>query len=449
MFYRTSLEFLKSWRENTDRKPLILRGARQVGKTTLVRMFSKYFTNYVELNLEKPEDNNLFSEKLNLAEIIQKISLSKNVKLTGGNVLLFIDEIQNSPYAISLMRYFYEDYRNIYVIAAGSLLDAIIRPDQISFPVGRVEYHFIFPATFNEFLHAVNRKAWEEYNKLPAADYAHQELLKLFHNYVMLGGMPEVIENWLQEREILSLKKIYRNLLVSYIDDISKYARNKTMVEILRHAINSVILEAGNRITFAGFGRSNYRSREMGEALRTLQNVQLIDLIYPTTSTEIPLIPNTRKKPKLQFLDTGLINYSVELFNEYIGIEDLNSVYKGKIIEHIVGQELKVILAQEAKKLSFWVREKKQSQAEIDFIISYNNKLVPVEVKSGSTSRMKSLQQFMKKSSGNFAVRIYAKKFHLEKLTLPLGKKIILMNLPYYQTGKLYEYLKKYFTTKV
>lgn len=442
MFYRKALSHLKKWAKNKNRKPLILRGARQVGKTTLVQMFSKQYDNYVYLNLEHYADRKLFNEKLNIHEIIRAISVQKNVSLVNGKTLLFIDEIQNSPYAITMMRYFYEQTRELHVIAAGSLLEAMIGHQQISFPIGRVDFLFLYPFTFYEFLLAKgNDEALKAYNEIPVPNYAHATLLAFFHEYVMLGGMPEIIKNWHENQDIIALNQIYRNLMTSYLDDVTKYARNQTMIDVIRHTINSVPLEAGKRITFHGFGNSNYRSREIGEALRALERAMLIDLIYPSTATELPIIPDKKKKPKLHFLDTGLLNFSVGLFDNYIGIQDLSSIYKGRIIEHIVGQELKVALNNNSQKLSFWVREKKQSQAEIDFIISAKGHIIPIETKSGSEGKLRSLQQFMDISDGKLAIRYYAGMINKQAVKLDSGKKYDLINLPYYLAGKINEYL--------
>jgi predicted AAA+ superfamily ATPase len=443
MFYRKALSHLENWAKDNDRKPLILRGARQVGKTTLIQMFSKQFDNYAYLNLENITDRKIFNEKLSIHEIIRAISVHKNVSLANENTLLFIDEIQNSTYALTMMRYFYEEYRNLYLISAGSLLEAMIGYEQISFPVGRVDYLFLYPVTFSEFLLAKgNEEALKAFNEVPVPDYAHTTLLAFFHEYVMLGGMPEIIKNWNENQDIIAVNQIYRNLMTSYRDDVTKYARNNTMIDVIRHTINSVPLEAGKRITFQGFGNSNYRSREIGEALRALERAMLIDLIYPSTAIELPIIPNKKKKPKLHFLDTGLINFSVGLLDNYIGIEDLSSIYKGRIIEHIVGQELKVALSNKSQKLSFWVREKKQSQAEIDFIISAKRQIIPIETKSGSEGKLRSLHQFMDISDGKLAIRFYSGMIKKQAIKLDSGKKYDLINLPYYLAGKINEILE-------
>ncbi|MCP5102610.1 MAG: AAA family ATPase, partial [bacterium] len=287
----------------------------QVGKTTAVEIFAKDFDHYISLNLEKKEDAEVFKRNLSIDDLSQAIFLMKNVPYSENKkILLFIDEIQNSPPAVAMMRYFYESPKNLYVIGAGSLLETMIGEKQISFPVGRVRYLFMYPMTFEEFLRARGEEAAVKlYHQVPLPEYAHSKLLKLFHTYTLLGGMPEVIKTFAKNEDIVGLKPIYQGLLTGYLDDVSKYARSPAMAEVIRHAIESAPLEAGRRIKFQGFGQSNYKSREMGEALRTLERAMLLHLLYPATVTEPPLMADKKKSPRLQFLDTGLINYFVGL----------------------------------------------------------------------------------------------------------------------------------------
>ncbi|MBW2595383.1 MAG: ATP-binding protein, partial [Deltaproteobacteria bacterium] len=423
MFYRKIINELDRWAEEKDRKPLILRGARQVGKTTAVDIFSKAFDRYIYLNLEKKEDAEIFNKDLPLKDLIQAIYLSKNVSPSGGRTLLFIDEIQNSPRAVSMMRYFYESAGDIHVIAAGSLLETIIGKDQISFPVGRVQYKFMYPLTFEEYLSAIEAgQALDLYHTIPCPEFAFTQILRHFHTYCLIGGMPEITNSYREKEDIPSLNYIYQGLLTSYLDDVSKYARNATMIRIIRHAIETVPFEAGKRIKFQGFGRSNYRSREMGEALKTLQRAMLIYLLYPSTSTEPPIIPDLRKSPRLQFLDTGLINYFVNLQSYFYETSDLHSFYRGLLAEHIVGQELMAIDMNKPGNTSFWIREKKQSNAEVDFIIPYKEYIIPVEVKSGKTGALRSLHQFIDRSSHPYAIRLYAGPLEKIQTKTPAGK---------------------------
>ncbi len=360
MFPRKIIHEFEKWSAQRHRKPLILRGARQVGKTTAIDIFSESFDHYIYLNLEKREDAEIFNNNLPLEELIQAIFFSKNMSRSQGATLLFMDEIQNSPQAVTMMRYFYESAKDIYVMAAGSLLETVIGKDQIGFPVGRVQYLFMYPLTFEEFLVAIEaEQALKFYNTVPLPSFALSKMLRYFHKYCMIGGMPEVIKKYIEKEDMVSLTPVYQGLLTSYLDDVSKYARNATMIEVIRHSIESAAFEAGKRIKFQGFGHSNYRSREMGEALRTLERAMLIYLLYPSTSTEPPIIPDLKKSPRLQFLDTGLINYFVGLQEYFYKTQDLHSFYQGILAEHIVGQELPAINMSNPRKLSFWVREKK------------------------------------------------------------------------------------------
>ena len=443
IFYRKILDDLKKWSIDKNRKPLILRGARQVGKTTVVEMFSKNFDQYIYLNLEKKEESELFDKNLNIHELMQAIFLYKNAAPSNGKILFFIDEIQNSQNAVAMIRYFYEEAKQIYIIAAGSLLETMIGTKQISFPVGRVRFLFMYPLTFHEFLIATEEKqALEFYNEIPFKELAYSKLLKLFHQYTLVGGMPEIVANWIDKRDIVSLTPLFQGLLTSYLDDVSKYARNHTMIEILRHTIESTPLEAGKRIKFQGFGSSNYKSREISEALRTLEKAMLVYLLYPSTNTLSPIINDKKKSPRLQFLDTGLINFLAGLQSDYFQIENLDSIFKGRILEHIIGQELLAIDSLRSQKISFWVREKKQSQAEIDFIIQYKDLLIPVEVKSGKEGRLKSLHLFMDKVEHKYAVRFYAGKFSKQTVRTRAGKEFILLNLPYFLVGRIFHYLE-------
>lgn len=449
MLYRNIIAKLKEWAEEEGRKPLILRGARQVGKTTAIDMFSKDFDHYIYLNLEKKEDAEIFDRNLSIERLIQAIFFNKNISFSKNKkILLFIDEIQNSPAAVAMMRYFYESAKNLYVIAAGSLLEAMIGKMQISFPVGRVRYLFMYPMTFEEFLKAKGEEeALKLYHQVPLPGFAFSKLLKLFHDYSLIGGMPEVVQFFSEKEDIVGLTPLYQALLTGYLDDVSKYARNPAMAGVIRHAIESAPFEAGKRIKFQGFGRSNYKSREMGEALKTLERAMLLYLLYPATAAEPPLSADFKKSPRLQFLDTGLLNYCVGLQGYFFKFADLHSFYQGTLAEHIVGQELSALDMNKPKKVSFWVREQKQSNAEVDFLIPYRQYLIPLEVKAGKTGTLRSLHRFIDSANHPYAVRLNAGPLRKEESKTPAGTPFTLLNLPYFLAGKIYPYLG-WFTEK-
>jgi len=442
MFKRKILKELQEWKISSNRKPLVLRGARQVGKSTAVHMFADEFENYIYLNMEVAEDRNIFREEYTIRELFQAILVIKNVSLGEGDVLIFIDEIQNSPVAMKMLRYFYEELEEIYVIAAGSLLEMMLGEEDISFPVGRVEFRYMYPLTFREYLEAREEtKIAGEYDTVPLSRISHSRLLSLFHEYVMIGGMPEVVKRYIEGREVTALKSIYESLMIAYINDSAKYAANTTMRHVIRHCLETIPYEAGKRITFQGFGKSNYRSREVGEALRIVERAMILFLIYPSTSVEIPIVGDRKKSPKLQYLDTGLLNYYAGLQPNYFKYDDLHSFYRGIIAEHVVMQELIAHDSRSNQAPHFWVREKRQSTAEVDVIMQQGSRVIPVEVKSGGTGTLKSLHQFMKKASHDFAVRLYAGEFAIIDSETTEGKKFRLMNVPYYLAGKIYDYI--------
>ena len=248
MFNRTIIKELENWANKEHRKPLVLRGARQVGKTIAVEIFAKKFDQYIYLNLETASDRRLFEMNYGIVELLQAIFFEKNKKQVKGRTLIFIDEIQNCPDAVSMLRYFYESASEFFVIAAGSLLESLI-DRKINFPVGRVEYLYMKPLTFKEYVAAIDDSSSAEIlDKIPFHDFAHEKLLKEFYKYTLIGGMPEVVSVYSKTQNIIELRPVYESLLRSYLDDVEKYARNDTLVRVIRHTIESCFYLAGSRM---------------------------------------------------------------------------------------------------------------------------------------------------------------------------------------------------------
>lgn len=442
MFNRLIIDDLESWVKNSSRKPMVLRGVRQVGKTTLVRQFAQRFKQYIYLNLELPDDRLPFEQFSNIDTLIQTIFFLKNCLLEDKNeTLIFIDEIQEVPQALGLLRYFYEQEPDLPVIAAGSMLESLFDKN-VSFPVGRVEYRVVRPVSFPEFLDAMGETAaLRQLKQVPLASFAYNKLMQLFHTYVLIGGMPEVVQNYSQNRDLLALAPIYDSLLASYMDDVEKYAASDIQITHIRHAIRASLSEAGTRIKFEGFGNSSYRSREMSEALRILEKALLIHLIFPVTSMKLPLLPDQKRSPRLQLVDTGLMNYAAGIQKEIIGTADLLSVHQGTVIEHMIGQELLSFQSLALSSLQFWVREKKTSNAELDYVYSFNGKLIPIEVKAGKEGTLRSLHQFMDESNLTFAIRFYSGELKITDVETPKGKNFKLLSLPYFLATQIDGYL--------
>jgi uncharacterized protein len=442
MFHREILNRLSAWNSGSGRKPLILRGARQVGKTTIVNAFGLTFPQYIYLNLENTADQVLFQDNPTIDTIVQNIFLTKNKQfINRGETLLFIDEIQQFPKAINMLRYFYENYPEISVIAAGSLLETIFSKG-LSFPVGRVDFMVIRPVSFPEFLGAMGEElVLEQLLHIPVNGFAHTRLLELFHMYALIGGMPEIVNRYAGTKDLTALSSIYERLIEAYIDDVEKYTTNDHLIQVIRHCIRISFLQAGNRIKFQHFGQSNYNSREVGEALRTLEKTYLLSLIYPNTDTVLPLMPDLKRSPRLQVLDTGMMNYFLGLRTDILGTSDLNSIHQGVIIEHLVGQEILASQFNVLSRLDFWVREKAGSSAEVDYVYLFEGQLIPIEVKSGKNGTLRSLHLYMDDAPHNMAIRFYGGKLQLTEISTPAGKSYRLLNLPYYLASQTKEYI--------
>ncbi|MBN1108630.1 MAG: AAA family ATPase [Bacteroidales bacterium] len=414
-----------------------------MGKTTAVGMFSKDFDQYIYLNLEKTSDREIFENEYPFSDLLTSLFIFAGKKRAGGRTLIFIDEIQNSSKAVALLRYFYEEANDLYVITAGSLLESIM-DKRISFPVGRVEYMAMHPCSFREFLFATgNSQLIEMLEKPDVPVFLHSQLLSWFKKYATIGGMPEVVNLYAQKNDITSLDTVYSSLTQSYSDDIDKYVTSSAQVQYVQHVIANVFREGGTKVTFGKFGNSDYRSREMREAFRMVEKAMLIKLIYPCTSAKMPIKPHLGRKPRLHVVDTGLINHSLKIMGELVFKEDIRETHQGIIAEHIVGQELLATSFSISNDLYFWTREKADSSAEVDYILPYKNKLIPLEVKSGSIGKLRSLHQFMEIAPHTIAVRVYQGEYLVQKAKTISGKEFTLLNLPFYLVHRIERELDK------
>ena len=442
-FKRHIFSELEKWASSANPKPLILRGARQVGKTTLVNDFSRAFKNSILLNLEKPKDLRFFDDYDDVQNIKDALFLEHNISNADlENTLLFIDEIQESPKAIQLLRYFHEDIPQLHVIAAGSLLEFALTEVK-SFPVGRIEFLYLHPLNFSEFLAAIGQQqAFEQLHQVPVKAFAHSTLLDLFNTYTIIGGMPEIVKTYLINKSVVDLPRVYESIWATYKNDVEKYTSNDTERKVIKYIMDVAHLYVDQRVKFQNFGNSNYRSREVGEAFRNLDDAKVIQLIYPTTDLKVPVRPDVKKSPRLQFLDTGLINHDLKIQGEMLALSDLSNAYKGAIIPHIIFQEVLSLNTIDNKKPHFWVREKTQASSEVDLVIQYRDKIIPIEIKSGPTGRLKSLHEFIERTDHHYAIRMYAGVFNVEEHQTPNKRKPYkLMNLPYYLGTKLPEYI--------
>ncbi|MEK6556999.1 MAG: ATP-binding protein, partial [Candidatus Margulisiibacteriota bacterium] len=402
----------------------------------VVKLFSDTFDNFIYLNLERQDNQDLFKEMTPIHQIIQMIQLKENIKVVPGKTLLFVDEIQQSAIAMNQLRYFYEEVPDLHVIAAGSLLEVKMKKEGFSFPVGRVEYCYMHPVTFDEYLLANGDTASTLFIESISLDQTipeqtHHILMKKFYDYLLIGGMPEAVSTYVETKNLLDLNSIYESITTGFKDDVFKYS-TEAKAKYLQFIIENAPKHVGQTIKYERFSGSGYRSREISEAFDVLEKAMIVSRVYASSSKSLPLINNMRKSPKLLYLDVGLINYKLNLRAELIKVDDINTIFQGQISEQIVGQTLLSLLYFQSTPLSYWYREQQGATSEVDFLMSRNNKVIPIEVKSGKSGTLKSLHSFIEESKLSFAIRIYSGAFQVDRLETPSGKAYTLLSLPYY-----------------
>ena len=446
MFQREINKYFLEWKNRKKRKPLVIRGARQVGKTSAVNLFARdSFKTYIYINLEQEDNLALFSRMTPVRELVQAIQLKFNKKVIPGTTLIFIDEIQNSSIAMNQLRYFYEEMPDLHVAAAGSLLEVKMKAEGFSFPVGRVEYCYMHPVTFEEYLSAMKETESLDYinsvrpeKKIPVE--IHTTLMKKYQEYLLVGGMPEAVAGYAETKSLIDINPVYESILTGFKDDVLKYA-SLAKAKYLQYLVEHASKYIGLPVKYENFGGSGFRSREMSEAFDVLEKAMVISRVYASASSQLPIVNNLKKSPKLLYLDTGLVNYQVGLRTELMNVKDVNAVYHGQLSEQIVGQAL---LSQATRKnitLSYWYREQKGSISEIDYLISSHNRPIPVEVKSGKSGTLRSLHNFIDESKNDFAVRIYSGMMGIEKIRTPRNKQYTLFSIPFYLLQRIEQLL--------
>lgn len=406
---RKATEDILAWYKGKNRKPLILRGARQVGKSTLVRLFAKSLKlNLIEVNLEKLKINGFNADEIDVQKILNEIEY-KTQKSISKTSLIFLDEIQANPKAIQALRYFYEDKPELAVIAAGSLLEFVLNDHQFSMPVGRVDYYHLGPMTFTEYLQALgNKKLVEDLKKDPlnTAIIAFDKLSQHLREFYYIGGMPEAIKTFVEEQSYLPVEKVHRSIIETYIDDFSKYA-SKTETVHLGNLIKILPSHLGQKIKYSEL-LPDARHPVIKKSLSLLEQARIVTKCSHTNASGIPLISQIDESVfKLYFLDIGLLNYLLGLdANDILSLSTEKLLTEGIMAEQFIAQHLKYLTAKDSSlPLMYWLKDKKKEAAEIDFVIQRSKKIIPIEVKSGKTGTLKSLNYFMVEKKLPQAVR--------------------------------------------
>lgn len=419
---------LFSWKDRKDRLPLLLRGARQVGKSYIVEEFGKkVFKNIVIVNFEfRPELKQCFTT-LDPVEIINKLQLLMGEAIEGEKTLLFLDEIQECPNAIMALRYFKEKYDRLAVIGAGSLMEFALNSSDFRMPVGRVQFIYLEPLSFGEFLTASGNEQLRHYLgeiRLNGVidGVVHQKLMGLLRIYLIVGGMPAVVNEYLESRNLLNCQRIQNSLLQAYRSDFGKYA-NSSAHKYLQKVLYEAPRLVGDRVKYSNIDPDS-KSRDIKQALNLLE---LAGIIYPVCATAASGLPLgsqvNEKKFKLNFLDVGLMQNACGLQAELTLADDFIQINSGAVTEQFIGQELRAYSDSYLERgLFFWARDKRNSSAEVDFVIAVGSQIFPLEVKAGKTGTLKSLKLFIKEKKSLFGVRFSQEKLSLydKVLTLPL-----------------------------
>ena len=410
---------LEQWALSRGRKPLLLRGARQVGKSSSVRKLGEKFEYFLEINFEKDNDMlELFETagSLHPQTLCNKISLLKETPIIPGKTLLFLDEIQSSLRAISSLRFFYEDYPDLHIIAAGSLLEFALE-ELPSFGVGRIRSLFMYPFSFSEFLSANGNKmlldAIENATpECPLDDAIHRKALEFLRVFLIIGGMPETVATYIKENDLFKCQFILDDLMVTLRSDFAKYKRRIPSLQIST-AFESVVKQAGKKFIFSVVGQE-YSFYQIKQALELLKKADLVISVVHTSASGLPLGAEINpKKQKLILHDTGILQRLQDLNLANILLSsDFDLINKGYIAEMYVGLELlKASSCYIPKQLYYWQREQKNNQAEVDYVIQNGDKIIPIEVKSGTSGKMQSLHLFLKEKKIEYGIRTSLENF--------------------------------------
>lgn len=402
---------LVKWKDSAHRKPLIIRGARQVGKTYAVRKLGDLFPTMIEINFELlPQARSIFQKDLQPKRILQEISLLTGKKIIPGKTLLFFDEIQEAPEAIKALRYFYEIFPQLHVIAAGSLLEFIL--EKIGLPVGRITSLYLYPLSFIEFLNATNHSNLIEpiLKKQKLGEVIHQKLLTILGLYLSVGGMPEAV---LRFDELHSCQEVHQQLVETYRQDFQKYAK-KHQIKYIELLSSHIPILIGKLFKYSSIS-ADYKKRELEPCLELLASANVIHKVIHSAGNGLPIGAEINPKwIKLIYLDIALCQtiLGTNLANWILNTEQ-QFINQGHIVEAFVGQEL-LCYGNPAmhQDLYFWKREKRGSDAEIDYLIDHEGFVVPIEVKSGKGSSLKSLQIFLDSHpKSQFGIRFWSQGF--------------------------------------
>ena len=447
---RTEIKHLHEWSVQNPLKPVVIRGARQVGKSTLVHEFARTARfSLVELNFERnPELREAFAFR-DPGRILSTLTLLTGRTIAAGTNLLFLDEIQAAPEALAALRYFHEEMPELHVVAAGSLMEFALADTRFSMPVGRVEYLHLGPMEFEDFLGATGHPELASHLRelsLSGLDEGaipspvHGKYLDLLRQYWVVGGLPEAVSAWARSRDFARVSRIHQSIVTTYRDDFDKYSHGslKGRIQMVFDRLPGMV---GRKFKYVQVSR-DHRAAELADALRHLCMARVASKIHHTSANGVPLAAEAdERRFKCLYMDVGLMCAALHLNVLDLGRQDLTLVNGGAVAEQFVGQHLLYSGPRyETPTLYYWTREARNAAAEVDYLLAPGRQVIPVEIKAGTTGSLRSVHQFLNEKRRDFALRFNADSPSLlhDSKGLAGGTRIDyhLLSLPLYMVGQ-------------
>lgn len=451
--FRYALNDLKQWLRSESRKPLVIRGARQVGKTWLVRELARTTElDFIEINFElEPSKKALFEEN-DPKKVLIALEISLGKKITPGKTLLFLDEIQVIPPLLAKLRWFKELMPDLALIVAGSLLEFVLDQHDFSMPVGRISYFHLEPLSFDEFLSAKNQQMlqflqnyhWEEIPPI-----IHTQALGYLQEYIVVGGLPAAVECWLKQESLIAVQQMHHDILNTYRDDFARY-KGKYEIQLFEDIFQYVPKNVGAKIVYKHINE-NAQAANLKKIFTLITKARVIHKIQASAGNGVPLAAELNDRyNKAICLDVGLMNNILGInLNDFKSPSDIDFINKGAVAEQVVGQLLRTIEPYYIEPaLYYWQRNKPGSNAELDYLIQHHSKVIPVEVKAGTKGSMQSLALFMQLKKLTVAIRLSSntpsKMLVNTKLSSGENSQYQLLSLPIYMIGQLKRLLSEY-----
>ena len=409
-------------------------GARKTGKTTLAHLLASRFNYSLYFQAGDHVFRKLIRKSIPSIEQLQSLFFIKHKPFNPEQSLLIVDDLHVMPELIPSLAEWAVSAPGLSILCLSS---------QILENLQGATIRMLRPVSFREFIASTGEpETIESFHEVPFPVKSFHRLLELFHLYALIGGMPQIIKTYLSGKSMAALDKHYDDIHTSFEESVVEMTRSRRQEEMMKLTLMNAYPFAASRVKFSHFGNTPYGSREIREGFMRMEHHLLLHLSYPDTASHCESIPDIRRSPRLQMLDTGIVNCASGIQRQIRMASDLNQLFRGQIIHHIAGQEILASHPEPDYRLRFWNRPKLQATAEVDFLISYDGMMIPVVVRSGEPGRLRGLHQYLDEAPHPYAVRLYAGNVSIRKAETIRGKVYYLLNFPYFLAGKIQDHLK-------